>query len=131
LIAGILLAYGTGLAGIGLASAVATSLAHWTVLIPAILGGIVLFVYLIAGRGLIGWRLAAIATLFVIGVALMGTLSALPQVPDALAGSGIIANPAAVFARAATATISLIAVVALAIAILRKPVGPVRPDPRL
>jgi hypothetical protein len=123
--------YGASLVAIGLASVVLAGIAHWTVWIPVILGGLVLAVWWIASQAWIGTRVAAFGALTVAGIALMGTLSALPILPDALAGEPSIANPAGVFARSATAIVSVAFVVTVALAILRTPSGAQRPDPRL
>jgi hypothetical protein len=123
--------YGVSLVIIALASVVFAGIAHWTVFIPAILGGFVLLAWLLTRSGMIGSRVAAFAALLVAGIALMGTLSALPMLPDALAGASSIANPAGVFARSATAILSLAFVATTVLMILRAPASPERPDPRL
>lgn len=102
-----LFAYGGALVLIGAASLVLGGFPHWTVLIPAILGGGVLGLALAARAGLLSDMVAGAGALGLCALALAGTLSAIPVLPDALAGAAHVARPGAVMARAATAFASL------------------------
>ncbi|MCU0732798.1 MAG: hypothetical protein MUE84_14585 [Hyphomonas sp.] len=127
----VLMAYGASLVVIAAASVIFAGIAHWTVFIPAILGLFVLVAWLAARSRIIGTRVAAFSSLCVAGIALMGTLSALPVLPDALSGAASVANPAGVYARSATAIASIAFVVVVSLAILRTPAGVDKPDARL
>jgi hypothetical protein len=99
-------AYGAGLLLIGALSLILGGFPHWTVLIPAILGGAVLGLALAARGGGVSDAVAGAGALLVCALALAGTLTAVPLLPDALAGAPHVARPGAVTARAATALAS-------------------------
>ncbi len=98
-------AYGAALVLIGAASLVLGGFPHWTVLIPAILGIVVLALALCGG--VLSDTVAGAGALAVCALALAGTATAVPLLPDALAGAPHVARPGAVTARAATAFASL------------------------
>ncbi len=112
--------YGAALLAIGVATVALGEVAHWTALIPAMLGVLVLLAA--AGGRFGGWgeRVVGGVVLGLSAVALMGTLSALPMLPAALAGGDGVRNAAAVFARSATAVASVLYVVGMAVLILRR-----------
>jgi hypothetical protein len=124
-------AYGGVLVVVGLVSAIATGLAHWTALIPAILGAFALVAWVALRQRLIAPGVAVIVALLVAGIALMGTLSALPSLGAALMGSPDIGNPAGVIARATTAILSVAFVATLAVTILKTGSTPSDPGPRV
>jgi hypothetical protein len=102
--------YGLTLIAIGLAGYGLGGFEHVTALIPAVLG------ILAAGAAwLLGARAVplAIAALVIAGLALVGSGSALADLPQAVAGDPAV-NPLAVYARAATAVASLLLLVAVA-----------------
>lgn len=113
------LGYGGALLLIGVATVALGEVAHWTALIPAMLGALVLAAGLIGRFGLLRGRVVGAIVLALSAIALGGTLSALPMLPAAWAGDGTVRNAAAVFARSATAVASLVYVAAMAAVILR------------
>jgi len=90
---------------IGLGGYFLTGAASWTALIPAGIGLILLILGIVAARRENLRKHAMHAALLVSLLALGGTASSLPKLPEALAGEGL--RPAAVQARAATAVVSL------------------------
>ncbi len=117
---GLALAYGAALLAVGAATAALGEVAHWTALIPAMLGGIVLLVALAGRFAMLGERVVGGAALALSVLALAGTLSALPLLPAALSGGEQVRNTAAVLARAATAMASLLYIAAMAAMIARR-----------
>jgi hypothetical protein len=112
--------YGAALLAIGVATVALGEVAHWTALIPAMMGVLVLLVAAGGRFGGLGERIVGGAVLALSAVALMGTLSALPMLPAALTGGDGVRNAAAVFARSATAVASVLYVVAMAVLIVRR-----------
>lgn len=108
------LGYGAALLLIGVATVALGEVAHWTALIPAMLGAIVLLTAVLGRFGLVGGRVVGWIVLALSVLALGGTLSALPVLPAALAGDEGVRNAAAVLARSATAVASLFYVGAMA-----------------
>ncbi|OAH18531.1 hypothetical protein [Methylorubrum populi] len=98
--------YGGALIVIGLVSVVLGGLPHWTVLIPAILGGLVCLAGFAARQGVLSDVAASACALTIALLALAGTATAVPVLPYALAGSSDVANAGAVVARSATALVS-------------------------
>jgi hypothetical protein len=120
--------YGAVLIAIGVATLALGEVAHWTALIPAIVGALVLLVALAGRRGLLGEGIVGGAVLALSVLALTGTLSALPLLPAALSGGEGVRNVAAIIARSAMAAASLLYLGAMAAMILRRFRGrPVRP----
>jgi hypothetical protein len=109
--------YGAALLAIGVATVALGEVAHWTALIPAMMGVLVLLVAAGGRFGGLGERIVGGAVLALSAVALMGTLSALPMLPAALTGGDGVRNAAAVFARSAA---SVLYVVAMAVLIVRR-----------
>lgn len=108
--------YGGALAVVGLATLGLGGFGHWTALIPLGLGVAAALAGFGARAGLYRDAVAAWIAVAIGVVALMGTLTAVPQLPYALAGSAEFANPGAVISRAATALVSISALLALAAA---------------
>jgi hypothetical protein len=103
-------AFGLAMAAIGLAAYTLASPAHWTALIPAVIGVLALAATLSARRPLLtGGIAAALAAL-----ALFGSAGALQHLPALLSSSETVANPAAVAARSAStfAAVALLAALA-------------------
>lgn len=115
---GALTAYAAALLAIAGGTVAIAGLAHWTALIPAILGGLVLLVALGLRQRWLGRGLGLGLALMLAATALAGTLSALPRLPAALEGD--LANPEAVIARTLTALATLLV---LPVLILRRRSG--------
>jgi hypothetical protein len=111
---GLAVGYGVALLAIGAATIGLDEVAHWTALIPAMLGGLVLLVALCGRFRLLGDRVVGGAVFLLCVVALAGTLSALPVLQAALSGGDGVGNAAAVIARSATAAASILYLVAMA-----------------
>lgn len=107
----IILAYGGVLTAIGAGTVAIAGLTHWTALIPAILGVVVMLiaagllsrVYRAKAAGILGLAVAVLA--------LAGTLSAIPRLPEVM--NGTAGNPEAIVARAITAFASILFVAVL------------------
>jgi len=112
--------YGGALLVIGAATVALGEVAHWTALIPAMLGVLVLLAAVGGRFGGLGERVVGGTVLVLCVVALTGTLSALPLLPAALTGGDGVRNAAAVIARSATAAASVLYVVAMTVLILRR-----------
>jgi hypothetical protein len=103
--------YGSVLLLIGLATLALGGVEHWTAFIPLALGVIVVLAAIGARRGGMS-DIAAAAIAAALGIlALAGTLSALPLLPQALLAPPESAQAPAVLARAATAGATLGAMV--------------------
>lgn len=111
---GLALGYAAALLAIGAATVGLGEVAHWTALIPAMLGALVLLAASGGRFGLLAERVVGGIVLALAAVALAGTLSALPLLPAALSGGDGVGNAAAVLARSATAAASLLYVAAMA-----------------
>jgi hypothetical protein len=101
--------YGGALLVVGLLSLTLGGFAHWTAAIPAVLGALVLGAGYGARQGFWSDGTATLVALGLAGIAIMGSITALPNLTSALAGSPLIANPAGTISRGATAIVSLAA----------------------
>lgn len=110
---------GVALLAIGAATIGLGEVAHWTALIPAMLGALVLLVALAGRFRLLGGRVVGGAFPALRALALAGTLSASPVLPAVLSRGDGVGNVAAVLARSATAAASLLYVAAMAALIAR------------
>lgn len=108
--------YAVALAAVGLATVVLAGTGHWTAYIPLILAGAVSLVAVGAGYGGVSATFAVILSFAIAGLALAGTASALPMAVGAIWGSPEISNATTIIARAATAVISIVGVLAVAAA---------------
>jgi len=113
-------AYAVALLAIGAATMALGEVAHWTALIPAMLGAIVLLAAVGGRLGGLGERAVGGIVLALSILALSGTLSALPLLPAVLTGDDGVRNAAAVLARSVTAAASLLYVAAMTALIVRR-----------
>lgn len=108
----LILTYGAVLTVIGAGTVAIAGLTHWTALIPAILGVVVMLIAAGLLSRIYRAKVAGLLSLTVAALALTGTLSAIPRLPEVV--NGTAGNPEAIAARAITAFASILFVAVLA-----------------